>query len=262
MVPLDPAAAWFVRSWLGPPGGPGLLALYHALVYRTPGLWGDDPRSPRSVILLRVGDGRIEAFGAGEAEPAVGWLVGFRRGFALHAPDDWHAAVRDRVGAVAFETVETWAGPAAPPPRPAAGARPGAVVRRLAEGDAERFATAAPAWGLRGWRSFPALIGEGAAFGVPHGPGFAALAWVFDRAEGFDALGVYTAPRFRRLGLGRAAASALVRHVVRDRDRVPLWSTRPDNEPSRALARALGFSVAAEETLVCWPSRDGDEGEG
>ena len=43
----------------------------------------------------------------------------------------------------------------------------------------------------------------GSAFGVPHrnANGFAALAWVFDQNPYFAAVGVYTPPRFRRLGL-------------------------------------------------------------
>jgi hypothetical protein len=127
--------------------------------------------------------------------------------------------------------------------------------------DAGAFAATAPGWALCGWRSFPALVEHGAAFGVPHGRGFATLAWVLDRAGRFEALGVYTVPRLRRLGLARAAASALVDHVVRARGHVPLWSTRDGNEPSRALARALGFAVAAEETLLVWPPRGAVEGE-
>ena len=109
-----------------------------------------------------------------------------------------------------------------------------------------------PSQRLRGWRTYPAMIGCGAAFGVPDGRGFAALAWVFDQADPYDSVGVYTVPRYRRLGLGRAAVSALFAHIVDRRGRVPLWSTRADNEPSRSLARALGFSLAAIEPLLRW----------
>ena len=64
-----------------------------------------------------------------------------------------------------------------------------------------------------------------------------------------------TPPRYRRLGLGLAAASALVEHVVSHRGRAPLWSTRPGNEPSLTLARTLGFSPAASEPVLRWPPR-------
>src|SRR5437764_235966 len=144
MVPLDSLAVRSLRSWLGEPTGPGLLALHHALTYQRPGLWGDHARVPRSVVLVREGDDQLEAFGAG--------------------------------------------------------------------------------------------------YGVPHGPGFAALAWVFDQSAGFDSIGVYTVPRYRRLGLGRAAAAALITHIARRRGKIPLWSTTPDNDASLALAASLGFT--------------------
>lgn len=260
MVPLDPAAVWHVRSWLGPPEGPGLLALYHALVYRVPGLLGDRAESPRSVLLVRDGPGGVEVFGAGEPEPAVGWLVGRERAFVLHAPDPWHDAAVARLGEgrVEFERVETWSGERygtlvsrKTPPGPTV------TVRRLTASDGEAFVGAAPPWALLGWRTFSALVRDGVAFGVPHARGFAALAWIFDRAEGYDALGVFTSPRFRRLGLGRASALALLRDPDRDRGQVPLWSTPPENAGSVAVARSLGFSVAAVETLLRWPHRGG-----
>jgi RimJ/RimL family protein N-acetyltransferase len=250
MVPLDPAAAQSVRAWLGPPEGPGLLALHHTLVYRPSSVWADAARSPRSLLYVREGDNRIEGFGAGEAEPAVAWLAGRHRPFILHAPDTWQEALRDRLGPVDLDTVETWSGPGGSTTR-----LPGTLTRPALATDSAAFTAAAPPWALRGWRSFAALMEHGAAFGVPHGPGpaLAALAWVFDRAEKFEAIGVFTVPRFRRLGLGRAAASALIQHVVRDRGRLPIWSSPPENEPSRRLARSLGFSVAATETLMRWP---------
>jgi GNAT superfamily N-acetyltransferase len=121
--------------------------------------------------------------------------------------------------------------------------------------DAAAFAAAAPAWALRGWGTYSGLIAFGAAFAVPHGATFAALAWIFDQSAGFDALGVYTVPRYRRLGLGRAAASALISHIARRRRKVPLWSSPADNEASFGLARALGFTAQASEALIRWPPR-------
>ncbi len=105
---------------------------------------------------------------------------------------------------------------------------------------------------MRGWRSFAALIEHGAGFGVPDGRGFVALAWVFDQADAFDAIGVSTMPRFRQLGLGRGVASALLTHIVHQRGRVPLWSTSAENAASQALARSLGFTRRATETLLRW----------
>src|SRR4051794_27940383 len=103
MSPLDPVAAEHVRSWLGGPCGPGLLDLHQALAYHRRGLWGDEVREPRSVLLVREGDGQLEVFGAGEAEPALGWLsrrAGVGQAVALRAPRAWWDAVERRVGAV------------------------------------------------------------------------------------------------------------------------------------------------------------------
>lgn len=254
MVPLAPTAARYVRSWLGPSDGRGLLALRHALAYQLPGLWGDDPSTPHGVILIREGDGQLEAFGAGDPEPAVSWLVGHLRRFTLFAPETWLEPVQARVGEVEQDTVETWSGPAL-----SAGA-PRVATRRLTSHDSTAFAASVPAWGLRGWWSYSALMEHGIAFGVPHGSGFASLAWVFDQADDYDSVGVFTMPRFRRLGLGQAAATALVGEIVHGRGQVPLWSTAPGNTPARALAGALGFAIAATEPLLHWPSRNGKQG--
>ncbi len=256
MVRLDAIAAREVLHQLGPSAGPGLLALRHALEFRPSKLWGDHPRSPRSLFLLREGDDRTEVFGAGEPEPAVGFLTGHLRRFTLHAPESWRDAVRNRVGAVDQDEVQIWSSGDSGIPRITA---PGRVVtERLKSTHSRAFRSVRPSWALRGWQLYSSMIKHGAAFGVPHGEGFAALAWVFDQADGFDALGVYTAPRYRRLGLGRAVVSALIEHIVRDRKRVPLWYVSPVNGPSLALAQTLGFELAATEPLLRWPPRAGD----
>lgn len=251
MVPLDAEAARFVRSWLGPASGPGLLALRHALDWGRPGLWGDHPRRPLSVVLLRPGDDGREAFGEGEPGPAVSWLARGGGTVTLLAPEGWEGAVASEVGEFERATVQTWT-PTGPLRRPPA---PHVATRRLAVADRAAFVAEAPTWALRAWGTFGAMIAHGAAFGVPNGEGFAALAWVYDQSHRHDALGVHTAPRFRRLGLGRGAATALIAHVVRDRCKFPLWSTSPENEGSVGLARALGLSVAATQTLLRWPPR-------
>ena len=235
------------------------LALEHALGFRRDGIWGDAPTDPRSVVWLREGDGQWEAFGAGECEPAVGWLAR-RAGIgtvALLAPEAWERAVGAAIRDVERTSVLTWIGGSRAvrsryegfDPRPRT---PALATRRLTLADERAFVEVAPAWALRGWGSFPALIEHGAAFGVPHGAGLAALAWVVERGRIFAALGVETAPRFRRLGLGRAVALALRRDILDRQARVPLWITTPGNAASQALARSLGFSPRPAETLLRW----------
>jgi RimJ/RimL family protein N-acetyltransferase len=250
MVPLSPSSTGRVPS-LGI--GRRRVALEHALTLGQPVLWGDDARRPRSAILVRESDGRCEAFGAGRAWPAVAWLA--RRGqggpAALIAPPSWRAAVDEAFGPAERATVETWSALAAVPSRPALSA----TVRSLTPSDADAFARDAPVWALRSWGSFAELIAHGAAFGVPSGGGFASLCWTFERGRDHVAVGAWTAPRFRRLGLAHASATALIGHIAREMGRAPIWVTTPENAASRALAHALGFSRRTTETLLLWPAR-------
>ncbi len=227
------------------------VALHHAALWGRPGLVVDDPRRPSSVVWLREGDGQWEAFAAGLAETALDWLAAEARGrvVALAAPASWEDAVRARAGAGRIEvgSVQTWLRRGPPGRRVAA-----VATRRLVAADAAAFAAEAPSWATRAWGDFAGLIERGAAFGVPAGRGFAALAWVFESDHHSDKIGVATVPRFRRLGLGRAAASALADHVERDRRKHPLWTTHADHVASIALARSLGFSRHVSEPLLRW----------
>lgn len=248
MVPLRAEAHEHVLTRLVEES-PGLLALRHALLFRRPGLWGDDARRPHSVVLLRPAGAAREAFGVGRPEPAAEWLAGREGRIALAAPEDWESALRDAVGRVERSEVTTWFDPPLRDP----GGPSAAATRRLNREDRDAFLRLAPDWALRGWGSYDELVRVAAAFGVPHRDGFASLAWVFDQSTRFDALGVFTDPRYRRLGLGRAAARALIRHVQRDRGKLPLWSAPAEHDASLGLARALGFTGQVAEALMCWP---------
>jgi GNAT superfamily N-acetyltransferase len=103
--------------------------------------------------------------------------------------------------------------------------------------------------------------GEGAGYSLrsreecgdrPATGGFAALAWTYELNLTHAKIGVVTVPRFRKLGLGRSAASALLDWIVFDRRTAPVWVTSLANPASIALARSLGFSRAIEETLLNW----------
>jgi GNAT superfamily N-acetyltransferase len=252
MVPLDIEAMEHVLRW--GIGAHRVVSLRHALIHRRPGLWGDHPRRPHSVVFVREADApeTWHAFGAGDAEPAVGWLARSDRKVSLLAPEGWEGAIRRRSTCpVVRGVVETWIRPGEPP----GAIRPAAIasVRRLTADDARAFDVAAPGWALRGWGSFPELIDRGAAFGVPDRDGaLAALAWIFEADHDRDSLAVATLPRYRRLGLGRTAGSALVAHVEAGRRKTPIWTVADVNIPSKALARALGFSPRAREVVLRW----------
>lgn len=250
MVPLRPEAHEHALGRLGVDEAPGLLALRHALLFRRPGLWGDDARRPHTVLLLRPAGEVREAFGIGRPEAAAAWLAAREGRVALVAPEEWEPSIRGAVGPVDRAEVVTWFDP---PPRGPIGTT-SAAARRLGRDDRDAFLNEAPDWSLRGWGSFDDLLRHGVAFGVPFEGGFASLAWILDQSERFDAIGVFTRPRYRRLGLARAAAQALVRHIQRERGKLPLWSAPSEHDASLGLARALGFAGQVSETLLRWPS--------
>lgn len=251
MVPLDAIAAEHVRSWLGEPSAPGLLDLYQALADHRQGLWGDDPKIPRSVLLLRERGRQLEAFGAGDPEPASSWLCRrAEKSVALMAPSEWWDLVERRVDGV--ERVEVLTLSAEPSEfNPVESA---VVTRPLTVDDAEAFLASEVAldWALAAWGTFRHLVEYGAGYAVPFGAQFAATAWIYSQAGDYETLGVSTIPRFQRLGLGKAVASALVSEIIHTRGKVPLWTTAPENEASIATAQSLGFSTAATETILRW----------
>ncbi|MDR3639487.1 MAG: GNAT family N-acetyltransferase [Isosphaeraceae bacterium] len=252
LKPLDPArpaVARFVERALAS-DVVGLLALRHALAHGLPGFWGDDPHAPASLLFVREGDGVTEAFGLGAPDSAVGWLAGLRTPVALAAPAHWRRVVEARFLGCQRSTVITCI---LGPPGQGPGAAPRVAVRQLTAHDEAAFAAVAPQWALRGWVTFDALLTRGAAFGVPHGDGFASLAWVFDETDHYDALATCTMLPFRRLGLARASALALREHVRGLRRKLPLWSASADNRASLALAASLGFVPRIAETILHWP---------
>jgi hypothetical protein len=262
MVPLDPAALAHVRSWVGEPSGRGVLDLHHALEHHDARFRGDEARAPRSVLLIRERAGQADAYGAGEPEPAVSEIVRRRgRPVALLAPEGWWDAVESRLEArsVAVSRVEMRTLAAGHDEfTPATSV---VATRRLALEDAAAFLTseAVPDWALACWGEFATLVAHGAAFGVPlrAAAGYAALAWVYGQAGRYEAVGVSTTARFRRLGLGRAAASALVAHIIEERGKLALWTAGAGNAASLALGRSLGFSDAGTETYLRWqPAAD------
>ena len=254
MVPVGRGAATVMLA-LGDGPGSGsrshrLVALEHAASRSRPGLWGDHPDVPSCLVWLREGDDAIEAFAAGEPGLAIPWLAGRAEGrsIRLAAPEGWEAAARLEAGEVGRGAVASLVRPSPL----AAMAGPPVEVARLGPDDRRAFEDAAPPWALRAWGSYFELLTRGSAFGVRSGSGFASLAWVFESGRRFDKVGVATVPRFQRLGLGRAAARALVMDVERTRRKRPLWTTAPDNAESLTLARALGFAGEVAEPLILW----------
>lgn len=247
MVPVLAQSAEGLLSWED--GSRRAVALHHALLHRRPGVWANRARQPRSVVLLRRGEACWEAFGAGDPEPAAAWLARRRAPVCLLAPEGWAEAIAARVrGPVERKSLAVRALPEAAVRRP--GRCGGVIVERIEAARVDAFAAAVPPGGLRAWESAGQCLAEGGAVGVPYSGGFAAVAWVAESDRHMDVVGVYTDPRYRRLGLGRAAAAGLIGRILGARRREPLWAARPENEASLALARLLGFTVDLDEPLL------------
>ena len=227
-------------------------ALRHAVMHDRPGLWGDDAERPTCVVWIRPGDdGGLEAFAEGAVGSSLEWLA-FEAGgrpVALLAPASWEGAVRSMGGRVETGVVENWVRLGDPSRRRTLGS---SEIRRLGLEDAPAFEAAVPAWALRSWGDFSAMIESGAAFGFELDGLFASVAWTYESDGERDKIGVATLSRYRRLGLGRAVASCLIGHIERERGMTPLWVTTPENAASRALAGSLGFVLERAETLLRW----------
>ena len=227
-----------------------LGALRHAVLHGRPELWADDPDRPASLVWLREGDENgWEAFAEGLASPALEWLAArvCGRPIALLAPSSWETPIRQRGGRVDIGIARTWSAI-----NPRISICPEVQTRRLTLADGPAFEAVAPSWALRSWDGFASMIHSGAAFGLPSGDTFAAIAWTYESDSDHDKVGVATIPQFRRLGLGKAVASAMIAHILRDRRKQPLWVTTPANVASMALARSLGFTRSMDEVLIRW----------
>src|SRR5947209_15171146 len=110
MVPIEAEAMdWLPRCDDAPHRS---VALRHAAIHGRPGLWGDDPARPSSVVWLREGDdGRWEAFGAGLPGPSIGWLASRAGGrtISMMAPPSWEEPARSRAAQLDRASVQTWA---------------------------------------------------------------------------------------------------------------------------------------------------------
>lgn len=264
MVPLSWEAAEYVFAWED--GSRRGLALHHAVMERRPGLWGDHARRPNSMVLLRRGETRWEAFGAGDPQPAVNWLTRRPSPVALLAPAWWSDEVRKSArGKVEVEPMAIRYLPepeGAPRMRERAGAS--IATRRLGPDDAPLFDRVAPPWALRCWGSAADALTRGAAFAVGdrRTEELLALAWITEFDHHLDAIGAYTVERYRRLGLGRAAAGALVGHILARRGKAPVWACADQNLASTALARSLGFNFTLREPVFYFGRGDFDHDPG
>ncbi len=101
-------------------------------------------------------------------------------------------------------------------------------------------------WGT--WGDAKGLASSACAWGAFLDGRLGSVACTFFVGERYEEIGVVTEPDFRGLGLSPACAAALCAEV-RDRGRVPAWTTSPDNYASLRVAEKLGFEVARSSSL-------------
>jgi GNAT superfamily N-acetyltransferase len=248
MVPLEAVA--IDRLLAREPISHRSTALRHASIHDRPCLVGDDPLDPTWVVWLRPSDeGAWEAFADGKPEPALDWIesrVG-RSMVAVLAPPSWEEPVRSRVGRVEAANIRTFVDfdlmmlPRFSP-----------ECRTLRIADAAAFEAITPPWALRSWGDFGSMLQRGLAVGLYSVAELISVAWTYESTANHDKIGVITVPRYRRLGLGRRVAGALIERVVNDRRKAPIWVTTASNLPSTELAKSLGFANPVAERLLRW----------
>jgi len=95
------------------------------------------------------------------------------------------------------------------------------------------------------WRNTAQFHQNGGGWCIAEGDEVAAIAFSSFRFGDELEIGVETRPSFRRRGLARLAAAALIESCLAQRLR-PVWSCRKENLGSYALAQRLGFVPTAE----------------
>lgn len=228
------------------------LALNHAARLGLEGFWADRRTHPSCLVLwIPAEDGSRSLFAAGKPDPAISWLADQPGRFRLMAPSGWAQPLSKRVvGLEPSRTVVRFRPDTAPLPAPALKAT------RVRPSSSKRFETVVPAWAWRSWGTPRACLEQGAAYALFQNSKIAACAWIVEEDDLIAGVGVFTAERFRKLGLGRAVTATLLGHLSKRRHRCPLWATTSGNEASIALAASLGFSLPCDELVVSWGGED------
>jgi GNAT superfamily N-acetyltransferase len=228
-------SGWFV------PERPALIALH--VLHSGQGLsFADRWPEPRALVVA------IDSLCSLLGDPAAltpGDLVAHVRGL-LYVEPPFLPLVRDAFPAtrsidrVVFELER----------EPAFTVPSGATVRKLEPADAGAIAALSPdcLFLANTWGGPEGLAASGYAWGAFAGDNLASLACTFLLGNEMEDVGIATEPAYRRQGLALASAGALCQEI-RQRDRLPAWTTSTDNPGSIYLAEKLGFSQTATELL-------------
>jgi hypothetical protein len=246
---LDPGRRRALHEHL-PPERPGPLVASHVLVTGRGACFVDRWPDPR-VIVAEVADnyslaGDPRALSTEEVSERVSGFIDASAAFVPLLRDALpDLQVWDRV-IFELDREPDWE----PSESVAPGARDRVSVRRLeADDDWQLFGLAADIGWISKTQGGPAALARsGLAWGGFVEGRLASVATPFYIGTGYEDVGVVTEAAHRGLGLSAACACGVVRDVL-VRGRRVSWSTSPDNLPSLAVARKLGFREQRRDFL-------------
>jgi GNAT superfamily N-acetyltransferase len=203
--------------------------------------WVDDPVSP-SVAVSHIDFWLIGGEpGAPAAAEAVRMVT---RGTIVTAGGAWDDVVRETLGAAAQERTRTGFATShrhewdrARLREMAASLPEGFAIRRITASNLATFLDVAKDFASN-WRSHEAFLAGGVGFGVFEGDRCVAGCGSFTLANNRLEVEIDTEPAYRRRGLARAVAAALILHCL-EAGIEPCWDAH--NPESAALAQQLGF---------------------
>jgi RimJ/RimL family protein N-acetyltransferase len=239
----DQAAS--LRDWFLP-DRPGPLVGLHVLQTGNGTLFADRWPDPRAIVAEVAGNyslvGDPDALQPGEVQAQV---VGF-----VDAPERFNALLHSS----AFPTVIEWEriildwdlSAMREDVRTASSG-----VRRLRSADAAALVKISPevSWLAKTWGGLAGLATSGCAWGAFVDDRIVSIACTFFVGERYEDIGVATEPAHRGRGLSTACAAGLCADI-RNRGRLPTWTTSPDNEPSLRVADKLGFVLRRHDRLL------------
>ena len=209
--------------------------------------WADNVNAP-NVAIAHIGWSDLGfSFVAGdtgttEAVDALRMIPG--GSIIVTADAAWDALVRETLGAKAQPAMRTALATPAPDAwdrnrlRAFVAALPGGfAIRRVVAGDLDAFAALEPDL-IGNFRTRDAYIERGLGFGVWIGERCVAGCSSYTMARSKIEIEIDTHVEFRRRGLARSVAAAMILHCL-DHDIEPCWDAH--NPESAALALQLGF---------------------
>ena len=102
------------------------------------------------------------------------------------------------------------------------------------------------------WRSADEFMSKGLGFCLLHGDEIANICWSSFVGDGKCDVSITTVEKFRRRGFATLTASAFIDRCL-EKGLTPVWHCDPENLPSNAIARRMGFEEKGVFPMYhCW----------